>query len=965
MHEFSEVAGTDEACLPQFLWSASDQHLDPPIETRQALLPVERLDWPNAERLFLRLLARCERVPFANLFGVAGQAQDGIDVYARIHSPLSHEDSELRRPFVTLQSKRVQTLTASMIDAAVDLFLDGAWAERSVRFYYATSHSLKRTQLDEAVRRAEERLGERNIEFVPWGVDRVSALLTSEPELIDDFFGREWVRVTCGDDVARSLEHRLTAPNYATLRVELRQLYKAVFRTQDTGVANYGFDSTGVASGGFIILDGTEIPAQPTVVTAAERADRATPGELTSTPSDGLPTSRTTRHGSSRQLKSLVKALKPTHDDDITRQPLDEWVAEGRLNLLVGEPGSGKSSFLRFFASEILSDNPQSTHIARQYGRSLPIWLPFAFLSAHLKQAESNSVLSAVRAWLERQDCSAIWPLVEKALTDDRLLLIVDGLDEWTEPQHAERALGQLEIFLDLRQNISALTSTRPYALNVLGFTLQWRWERLAALTAVQQRAVVGKVLTRLPDPSTSQDDDSHPAASQIVIQVDSLLNELESLRHIADLARVPLFLVLLASLWKGEPLPPRRFDIYQRLIALLVIHHPKMRGRSSQLSASDLTSDDAQRVWAAVAFKLRQDNASGFTSRPTFRRLLVEVLTDDTVLYWSEPRARDAADDILTVAEQHFGLLVSYGSGTIGFIHRVLYEHLAGQHLATLTLDTQTRFFGERASDAAWRDVILSTLSAQLRPTDTKQLLEAATANAASGATKLCVSKELLADAIACGVALAPRDLRSYSDILVNDIETSPWHRHRVELLRSLTAGLASRSLRELLLPNFIRWMRARAAEPGQALYALARTGKISDDIAWKHLVWGLRHDDGLVKLQASEAIAKRFKGNADRLTLLLEIAHNTDSPSTAAAIVLGAAIGWPQSPETLDAISWARRQQSIPLRVAGIQAFRDTAADSKDADPTEEEKRWLLWLFRHERLGRTWERLVSCDSV
>jgi hypothetical protein len=161
MHEVSDETGADASTLPQFLWGPPSQQVDPPVQTRQAPLPVDRLGWPDAERLFLRLLARHERVATANLFGTAGQAQDGIDLYARIHSPLSQDASEAARPFVALQSRRVETLTPGRIDIAVNDFLNGAWADRSVRFYYATSHSLKRTQLDEAVRRAEERLGGR------------------------------------------------------------------------------------------------------------------------------------------------------------------------------------------------------------------------------------------------------------------------------------------------------------------------------------------------------------------------------------------------------------------------------------------------------------------------------------------------------------------------------------------------------------------------------------------------------------------------------------------------------------------------------------------------------------------------------------------------------------------------------------------------------------------------------------
>ena len=75
-------------------------------------------------------------------------------------------------------------------------------------------------------------------------------------DLVDDFFSREWVRLFCGADVADNLADRLTNYDFDKLRNELSRLYRSVFKTQDTGVANYGFDSTGSAATDFIVLDG-------------------------------------------------------------------------------------------------------------------------------------------------------------------------------------------------------------------------------------------------------------------------------------------------------------------------------------------------------------------------------------------------------------------------------------------------------------------------------------------------------------------------------------------------------------------------------------------------------------------------------------------------------------------------------------------------------------------------------------
>ena len=67
--------------------------------------------------------------------------------------------------------------------------------------------------------------------------------------------------------------------------------------------------------------------------------------------------------------------------------------------------------------------------------------------------------------------------LVQRALQDDRLLLLVDGIDEWSDLGAAEHTLGILEVFLG-RTGSSAILSTRPYPINRLNWSHRWELRR-------------------------------------------------------------------------------------------------------------------------------------------------------------------------------------------------------------------------------------------------------------------------------------------------------------------------------------------------------------------------------------------------------------------------------------------------------------------------------------------------------
>ncbi len=93
MMAFTDVAG-GRGRTEALLWSAPTGAVPaPPIDTRAQVLPIGELEWPDAERLFLRLLHTVRPVQYAKLFGVPGQAQAGIDAYARLPLDLTHSES--------------------------------------------------------------------------------------------------------------------------------------------------------------------------------------------------------------------------------------------------------------------------------------------------------------------------------------------------------------------------------------------------------------------------------------------------------------------------------------------------------------------------------------------------------------------------------------------------------------------------------------------------------------------------------------------------------------------------------------------------------------------------------------------------------------------------------------------------------------------------------------------------------
>src|SRR4051812_49420796 len=102
---------------PTWMQTPPSSRVAPPVATRPQELPFGSLSWEDFERLCLRLASREGRVDHCQLYGVRGQEQGGIDLYAR---------PRLAAKYRVYQCKREKTFGPAKINAAVEKFLGGS-----------------------------------------------------------------------------------------------------------------------------------------------------------------------------------------------------------------------------------------------------------------------------------------------------------------------------------------------------------------------------------------------------------------------------------------------------------------------------------------------------------------------------------------------------------------------------------------------------------------------------------------------------------------------------------------------------------------------------------------------------------------------------------------------------------------------------------------------------------------------
>ncbi|MFH8635625.1 NACHT domain-containing protein [Streptomyces goshikiensis] len=923
--------------------------LSPPVVTKAAYLPLHELPWSDVERLFLRLAEREGRAECAELYGTEGQGQEGIDLFVRNRRPQDARTAQgSTRRYTTLQSKRVRRLGPADIGHAVDKFLDGMWADRSEVFVYATTHSLRPTRLADELNTQADRLEELGIRLVRWGLETVSEELRGLPEIVDDFFGRAWVEAFCGAGAALSLSGRLPGQDLAELRRGLRRLYGAAFAAQDTGSIILGAPQSAAMSGpyGYVPLDmaqsrsdaplwaGSAGPADQAGQTADEgtgfSVSRPTAGVVDSgqspSPSGVLGAGhRTQVTALDRMLRSERSGSGPGGGES-ERTAADVWLARGDLSLVSGPPGAGKSSLLRFVVLDLLAEEPESAALAERFGGRLPLWLPFPFLCAHVSGGSDRSVISAARAWLTRHSADHLQELIVRALDDDRLMLVVDGLDEWTDEAAAQPVIGLLDTFVKSR-NAAAILSSRPYALRRLGAVAGWRWGQLAPLTQTQQESMARAALAA----RTGTTDDTAP-----------FLADVHAVADLRELLKVPLFLLMLVATWSRGSLPTRRLHAHRRLVDLLLELHPAVRSREPRSVVPEFDRTELRQVLGAVAFALRQADAGSVHRLSAWRRALAGVLGADGPFGYAEHEAHGLAGRVLETARTDLGVVVPNGPGMLGFAHAAVADQLAAEHIMTLDFAERRTLMIRYGAQPSWREVLLAVLAGQESAAESARLMTAAFEGRPGDVFDSAGGYELAAEALAHGVRLAPHDLRKTARLLCHRVETHDWMLHRARLLSALTGALAEEGPREVLLPWFTRKIIERQAEPG-AYWQLHRPA-VAQSQASAILLRGLRHPSQDVSRACGQALVARFGGTPEVGESLGRLALTGSQARVQGAALEVLAAGWAGDDALPGLIAWGRSQGAAPVLVAALHAAK---AGSPGPWWTPAEREWLLGLL------------------
>ncbi len=415
---------------------------------------------------------------------------------------------------------------------------------------------------------------------------------------------------------------------------------------------------------------------------------------------------------------------------------LDVLNNEARL-VLLGDPGSGKSTFVNFvalcLAGEALGyaeanlqtltaplpqedehrpdDKPQPQ--PWEHGALLPVRIVLRDLTARGlpdpgKSAGSDMLWKFIVGELG-DTLAEFAPHLKQELLERGGLILLDGLDEVLDAHNCREQVKQaVNGFADCFPRCRFLVTSRTYAYQRQDWKLDGFAEAgLSPFTPGQIRRFVSSWYAHMAALRDMNPEDAQGRAAL-------LQTAIERSERLRELAERPLLLTLMASLhaWRGGSLPEKREELYADAVDLLldkwespkVVRDAEGKVLVRQPSLAEWLNVDRNVVCAELnrlAYEAHKDQPQLVGTADVVQERLVSALMQVA----NNPEVKPAR--LVEYIRDRAGLLAARGEGVYTFPHRTFQEYLAACHLTDYGFPDDVADL-LRADPQRWREAAL-----------------------------------------------------------------------------------------------------------------------------------------------------------------------------------------------------------------------------------------------------------------
>jgi len=360
------------------------------------------------------------------------------------------------------------------------------------------------------------------------------------------------------------------------------------------------------------------------------------------------------------------------------RKHLDEILKDRSRIFLIGAPGSGKSTLVSFLASRCA---------VGKHGLNWPERaLPFVVTVRELKDAAIGL------EWLASQLGIAA-DLVLAALSEERAVLLIDGLDEAPEELRAQ-LVGALASFVAKYPGMPVVVTSRPAGApgEMESCLPGFRGYRVAHLTKDEVNSFIDKWCLAA---ECSARPNSSDAVQQASAAAADLKSRIARSRPVERIAANPLLTTILCVVHRflGRTIPEHRITLYEKCTDALLYEWDRAKF-PKDAAVGNLDANQKRALLRGVASALHERHEAEMPESDVVRQF-ASVL----------PQIGQPSEDALRIVREirdRSGVLVERRPGVFAFSHLTFQEYLTALDYATRSPELLAH-----ADDPWWHEVI------------------------------------------------------------------------------------------------------------------------------------------------------------------------------------------------------------------------------------------------------------------
>lgn len=347
-------------------------------------------------------------------------------------------------------------------------------------------------------------------------------------------------------------------------------------------------------------------------------------------------------------------------------------------NLLVlGKPGAGKTTYLKYLSLRMASQDKNS----KIEKRRLPV-----FLTLHTFAKSGLSLQDYMIKQFDLCGFEQAGPFLERMLTNGDCLILLDGLDEVSREIHLDNVIQEITDFTRKYRESRFVVSCRIATYN--HWFPKFKEIEIADFNEAQIEDFTQKYFQK--------EQETGAACWQ----------KLKGNKRLLEIASSPLLLTLLCITYdERQDFPPNRALLYgQAMNALLNKWDAERRIKRDKLYR-DLDEARLKQLLSRLAWGHFENNTYFFSEEELEKgisQFLVDLLGEE---------AHHKGKEVLRDIEEHYGLIVRRSRYAFSFSHLTFLEYFTARHIVDKALNGSIdELIENHFGDDRWLEVFLLT---------------------------------------------------------------------------------------------------------------------------------------------------------------------------------------------------------------------------------------------------------------